>query len=62
MKKDDRKRARRQADRLIQATKVEDNLRPTGLIAAKERQLRPLSKLEPEQQQARDPSRYYTPP
>jgi hypothetical protein len=41
---------RRQADRLIQAAEVAENLRPIGLIPTSESQIRPLTKLEPEQQ------------
>ena len=42
---------RRQADRLISAAEVIDNLRPVGLISPQtERQARPLTQLEPEQQ------------
>lgn len=41
---------RRQADRLISAAEVAENLRPMGLIPTSERQVRPLTKLEPEEQ------------
>lgn len=41
---------RRQADRLIQAAEVADNLRPFGLIPQTESQARPLTHLEPDQQ------------
>lgn len=41
---------RRQADRLIQAAEVTENLRPMGLIPTSERQTRPLVGLPPEQQ------------
>jgi hypothetical protein len=38
------------ANRFIQAVQVIENLTPTGVIPTHERQLRPLTKLEPEQQ------------
>ena len=42
---------RREADRLISAAEVADNLRPIGLILpATESQARPLTQLEPEEQ------------
>lgn len=41
---------RRQADRLIQAAEVVENLRPIGLIPSTESQTRPLTNLEPDQQ------------
>lgn len=43
---------RRNADRLIQAAEVAENLRPIGLIPESESQARPLTRLEPEVQQA----------
>lgn len=41
---------RRNADRLIQAAEVAENLRPIGLIPQTESQARPLTRLEPEVQ------------
>lgn len=42
---------RRQAGRLIQAAVIGENLRPIGLKPSTESQTRPLTSLEPEQQQ-----------
>ncbi len=42
--------SRRNADRLISAKEVTDNLRPMGLVLGNERQARPLTSLETEDQ------------